>query len=174
MNEKLTEINGIDQYTKELKLLEGKSSNFLISDFNSAKNALSMSLQARKLKTSLDKSKAEIMRPVLDYQKSINKIVKDFQSTLIQIEDKLKNSIKDWISVQNKNPFEQIQDIEVEDGKLFYKKVWQYKIVNLDEIPDKYFILDESLLQNDIDSGIRHIKGVEVFQSEEISLRVKN
>ena len=57
-----------------------QATEHVIVDEKSASQALSMSLQARKIRKQLDETRLEIVRPHVDFQKSINKIVKEYEA----------------------------------------------------------------------------------------------
>ena len=62
----------------DLTPLISRASGHVIENEESASQALSMSLQARKIRKQLDETRLSIVRPHLDFQKAINKIVKEY------------------------------------------------------------------------------------------------
>ena len=147
-----------------------------VSDEDSAKTALSMSLQARKLRQQLDESRKEIVKPHFDYQKAINKIVKDMEAKLEQIEEGLREKIVGWNENRKELPFENLTDLEikVEDGQLYTQKKWDFNIDQSELIPFEYMSVDEKKIKEAIANGIRNIPGVQIFEKEELVMRVKN
>lgn len=150
--------------------------NFEIVDRESAKQGLSMSLQARKLKQALDKTRADITRPAFDFQKAINKFAKTFETKLQEIEDALTIKLKAYIknSPETNNLDLMNQSIKVEDGQLTKKMKWVFCIDNTDEVPREFLCVDEAKIKLAIKNGIRHIKGVQIYENMEIDMRVKN
>ena len=64
----------------DLTPLIARASEHEVVNEESASQALSMSLQARKIRKQLDETRLSIVRPHLDFQKAINKIVKEYES----------------------------------------------------------------------------------------------
>jgi hypothetical protein len=147
-----------------------------VSDEDSAKTALSMSLQARKLRQQLDESRKEIVKPHFDYQKAINKIVKDMEGKLEQIEEGLRQKIVGWNENRKELPFESLTDLEikVEDGQMYTQKKWDFDIDQSELIPVEYMSIDEKKIKEAIANGVRNIPGVQIFEKEELVMRVKN
>lgn len=149
---------------------------FEIVDRESAKQCLSMSLQARKMRQALDKTRSEIIRPALDFQKAINKFAKTFETKLQEIEDGLSTKLREYMknSPETNNIDLMNQSIKVEDGTISKKMKWVFEIENADEVPRDFLCVDEKKIQLAIKNGIRHIKGVKIYESMEIDMRVKN
>lgn len=149
---------------------------FEIVDRESAKQCLSMSLQARKMRQALDKTRADIVRPAYDFQKAINKFAKTFEIKLQEIEDGLANKLREYMkhSPETNNIDLMNQSIKVEDGTISKKMKWVFEIENVNEVPRDFLCVDEKKIQLAIKNGIRHIKGVKIYESMEIDMRVKN
>jgi hypothetical protein len=141
-----------------------------------AKQALSMALQSRKLEKALEDSRLEIVRPHMDYQRAINKLVKDFKDKLEKIETNLKVKIDAWIGEQKENPFTALDELKVEDGSLYTQKSWDFEILNYKTIPQEYLEtnVDVAKIERDVKNGVRDIAGVRIFQKEKTVMRVKN
>ena len=112
----------------DIDMLENSAAAIGVKTEEDARGALSMALQARKLETAIDKSRAEIVKPHFDYQKAINKLVKDFKDKLTQIEESLKKKIDGWMDEQRDNPFTAVDRLEVEDGSLTTKKGYDFVV----------------------------------------------
>lgn len=149
---------------------------FEIVDRDSAKQCLSMSLQARKMRQALDKTRSEITRPAYDFQKAINKFAKTFEVKLQEIEDGLATKLREYMkhSPETNNIDLMNQSIKVEDGQVSKKMKWVFEIENADEVPRDFLCVDEKKIQLAIKNGIRHIKGIKIYESMEIDMRVKN
>lgn len=155
--------------------IEEKVASHIVFDENSAKEGLSMALQMRKLKNQVEASRDEIIRPILDYQKDINKIVKDLRSKIESIEQRLQEKISAWMEQEKKdNIFHSVDQIEVEDGTISCRKVWDFEIENILLIQRSYLVPDEKLIKDLIKKGVRTIPGIKIFEKEEFQMRVKN
>lgn len=166
------EEKNIEIFVQEF--IESLPENYEVVCENTAKQALSYSLQARKLKTRIEESRKEIIRPHIDFQKSIMKFAKDFYEKLDLIELSLKEQISDWMKTQKENPFDCFDEIEVEDGKISMKKFWDFEIENPLLIPHEFLKPDEEKIKKYIASGIRNIPGIKIFKYESAQMRVKN
>lgn len=149
--------------------------NFSITGDKQAKNALSMSLQSRKLKKALDESRKEIIKPHFDFQRAINKIVKDYTTKLEQIEENLRSKLDTWLQAQSSfNQDFSSMVIEVDDGKMTTKSTWDFLVEDFDKIPREYLLVNEKKIKSAIKAGFRNIAGLKIFEEKSVAMRVKN
>lgn len=158
----------------DIDMLEGAAAALGVRTEDDARGALSMALQARKLETALDKSRAEIVKPHFDYQKAINKLVKDFKDKLVQIEENLHKKIDVWMEEQQENPFTAVDRLEVEDGSLTTKKSYDFVVEDDRIVPLEYKVVDAGAIEKAIKYGTRKIPGIKIIEKTETALRVKN
>lgn len=160
----------------KISLFLEKTENFEIIDRDSAKECLSMSLQARKMKQALNKKRLEVIKPHFEFQKSINKFSKNFEDKLLEIEQQLTDKLKEFIKLNNDQSYLSIlnQSMQVADGKISTKKYWEFKIEEEEMIPRKFLSIDEKKIRKAIDSGVRKIDGVKIFETDKLNLRVNN
>jgi hypothetical protein len=162
----------------DLSPLISRATNHKIINEESASQALSMSLQARKIRKQLDETRLAIVRPHLDFQRAVNKIVKEYETVLEKIENDLKTKLDEYLqnsnSSNNAEFIAQSREILVEDGKLAKVKKWVWELENEQLIPREYLSLDEKKIESAIKNGVRNIPGIKVFEKEEISMRIKN
>jgi len=140
-----------------------------------AKNALSMSMQARKLKKTLEETRLNIVRPHIDFQRAINQIVKEYTSKLESIETRLKGKLEAWLELQstfNQNFSEMV--MEVDDGKLSQVTSWTFELEDLSKVPQEFLTLDEKKVKEKIKKGIREIPGLKIFEKTNVTMRIKN
>ena len=126
----------------------------------------------------MDETRLEIVRPHVDFQKSINKIVKEYEAKLEQIEENLKNKLdaylKESTSTNNASFMVMEKEMTVEDGKLKKVKKWTWELENENLIPRDYLCIDEKKIAEAVKQGVRNIPGIKIFEKEEITMRVKN
>ena len=162
----------------DLSPLISRATNHEIINEESASQALSMSLQARKIRKQLDETRLTIVRPHLDFQRAVNKIVKEYETVLEKIENDLKTKLDEYLqnstSSNNAEFIAKSREILVEDGKLAKVKKWVWELENEQLIPREYLSLDEKKIESAIKNGVRNIPGIKVFEKEEISMRIKN
>lgn len=139
-----------------------------------AKQALSMSLQSRKLKQSLEKTRKKIIKPHIDFQKAVSTIVKDYSEKLTQIEENLSIKLNDWFQSQSTDKDYSDLVMEVEDGKLSTKKDFQFEIEDMELVPKKYLKLDDKKVKEAIKMGVRNIPGMKIIEETKLKMRVKN
>lgn len=174
----------IDQSEKTLKeqLQEGFDTGFLeicvedveVTSEETARNALSCSLQARKIKNQIEETRKKIVRPHIDFQKAVMEFSKDMKEKLESIENGLHYKIGDWMTKQRENPFLSMDEISVEDGTISYKKEWDFEMEDEQKIPREFLMINRDLIQDAIKNGVRKIPGIRIFSYEKTSLRVKN
>ena len=174
----------IDQATQllvkklDLTPLISRASDHTIENEESASQALSMSLQARKIRKQLDETRLSIIRPHLDFQKAINKIVKEYEAKLEEIETNLKTKLDTYLqqsaSTNNSSFIARSKEMFVEDGKLTKIKKWVWELENEAVVPQEYLCLDSKKIDEAVKQGVRNIPGIKVFEKEEISMRIKN
>ena len=162
----------------DLSPLISRATNHEIINEESASQALSMGLQARKIRKQLDETRLTIVRPHLDFQRAVNKIVKEYETILEKIESDLKTKLDEYLqnsnSSNNAEFIAKSREILVEDGKLAKVKKWVWELENEQLIPREYLSLDEKKIESAIKNGVRNIPGIKVFEKEEISIRIKN
>lgn len=162
----------------DLTPLISRASIHTIENEETASQALSMSLQARKIRKQLDETRLSIIRPHLDFQKAINKIVKEYEAKLEEIENNLKYKLDEYLkkSASTNNAFfiTKSKEMFVEDGKLTKVKKWVWELENEALIPREYLTTNEKKIDEAIKQGIRNIPGIKILEKEEISMRIKN
>lgn len=157
-----------------LNLIQGIAETFEVTCEDTAKHALSMALQSRKLEQSLEKSRVELVKPHIDYQRSINKLVRDFKNKLNSMESLLQKKIETWMQDNADNPFLHCDDLKVEDGSLYKQKIWDFEILDDTQLPREYLCIDLVAIEKAVRAGVRKIPGIKIMQKEKIMMRVKN
>jgi len=181
----MTFLETLEINDKEIKaqLVEGFHTEFLsqidnetyeVTCEDTARQALSYSLQARKLHNQIEASRKEIVRPHLDFQKAVKKFADDLIVKLDTIETRLQGKISDWMQTTKDNPFSRVDEIEVEDGKITTKTVWEFEVLDEREIPREYMTVDVAAVEKAIKNGVREVPGVRVYSREKTTMRVKN
>ena len=147
--------------------------NFEVISKITANQCLSMSLQARKMRQSLDKSRTEILKPYQKFVKEINKQAKDYETKLDEIEKSLSDKILKWLE----NPEEsETLKMNVDDGSLCKKEIWAYEIFDHELLRPSFLKPDEAKIREYMKTynGIDHLPGMNVYKINTLDLRVKN
>jgi hypothetical protein len=145
-----------------------------VLDEESARQALSCSLQARKLKNAIEKSRKEIVRPHMDFQKAVAKMAKDVYEDFERIEQDFAAKVIAWMDSQKDNPFTRCDEIQVDDGSLTLKSGYDFVIDDLSQVPLEYLTIDSAKIKEDIEKGVRAIPGLKIRPVEVVTMRVKN
>ena len=61
--------------------------------------------------------------------------------------------------------------VTTDNGTVYERKYWTFKIVNFDKIPREYLMVDSKKVNAAIRAGIRNIDGLEIYQEVEIATR---
>lgn len=157
----------------DLNRLEEKK-DCSVTNSDEAKNLLSCSLQARKMKNQIEETRKKIVRPHIDFQKAVMTFVKEFVERLDSIENNLQSKVQNWLLEQRENPFSSIDAIEVEDGKMFYRECWDYTIEDENLLPRACLEPSKEKIKQMVSMGVRNIPGVKIFRTESTQMRVKN
>lgn len=65
------------------------------------------------------------------------------------------------------------QSVKSNLGTTTIKKVWTFEVVNENEIPREYLVLDVKKVNEAIKAGVREIKGLKIYEKDEIAVRGK-
>lgn len=169
-----SELCDIHKMSATLQNLSKIAADIAISDIESAQNALRCALQSRKLGQTLEESRKEMLKPHLDYQRFVTKLVKDFNDKLDEIEKKMHEGLAQWMEQQAKSPFTMLEEIKVADGTISRKNVFTFNIESPESVPSEYLIVDQKAIAEAVKNGVRNIPGVNIFESVQTSLRIKN
>lgn len=158
----------------DIDTLMNKAADCVVIDEPSAKQALSMALQARKLSNTLEASRKQITKPLLDYQRDINRLATNLDQCFEIIQNGIKGKIIDWMDTVKDDPFLSVDSLSVEDGTIYTKERFEIEIVDSEMIPREYMSVDTLKIKAAAEKGIRNIPGVKIEKITETQLRVKN
>lgn len=145
--------------------------------------------QLEELRTSITKPQNEALRKV-------NSLFKPAQDYYKQCEALLKNHIVDGISYLRKKQAETLATValqthtgdiagakqtlaEIPDAVLppntSLRENWDFEVADLRQVPDEYLmtVVDVDRVRNAIRSGIRHIKGLNIYNKTVVAVRVR-
>jgi len=158
----------------DIEPLVSKAENYKILGEEEAKQALSMSLQARKLKKALETERQKIIKPHLNFQRVINALAKKYTEKLESIENNLQEKLDVWLEAQA--PFNVSFAnliLEVEDGTLNQKNEWVFEIENFEKIPLEYLTINEKKIKEAVKLGVRTISGIRIFEKQKTTMKIK-
>ncbi|MHA1396157.1 MAG: hypothetical protein ACTSSF_00305 [Candidatus Heimdallarchaeaceae archaeon] len=61
--------------------------------------------------------------------------------------------------------------VSTDNGTVYERKYWTFKIVDFDKIPKEYLMVDNKKVNAAIRAGVRNIDGLEIYQEVEIATR---
>lgn len=140
----------------------------------SARQALCMALQARKIKNKTEGTRKFLLGNTLEYTKVVNKIVGDIKKEIEDIESGLLKKIAAWKRVVEDSGSVAFDKISVEDGSVIQKTNVCFEVEDVGLLSNRYKTVDEKMIQIDIDNGLRVIPGVRIYETKELSMRVKS
>lgn len=183
------------QEEKELKLIEKDTdglfsiiSSFKISkkdDLEKAKEYLSVVI--KNAEKSIKKYESIYIKPIKDHLKLLNDPILDAKSKLKQCENHIKTEILEYTNKQKLKIEEKKEEIakKVESGEIDFKKgatqiakqddkidfgvktreITVLEIFDRNLIPDEYWVVNESLVRDDLASG-KVIEGARLIKKE--------
>lgn len=134
-----------------------------------------------KAKKTVEDQRLEFTKPLNESLKAINRFFKNFSEPIEQadreLRDKLTKHRKELEakqieaqikSAENDGP--EVPDLRKKIGGVVVKKVWTFKIENIEAIPTQYMAVDQVKIRAAIRSGVREIPGVIILQEDVVSL----
>jgi hypothetical protein len=138
-------------------------------------------------------------KPLNDHIKEINASFKSASNPLEQIEKDVKSKVGDFRRAEaariekeqeklrkkaaemktekkqdeyNNKAEEMKQEtkVESESGSLRVRKVWKFELINADEIPREYLMVNETAIRRAIADGVRQINGVRIYEDESVGV----
>jgi hypothetical protein len=133
------------------------------------KQAISMQLQTRKIRTNVDNFRKDLIKPHLDFQRAINKEAKKIEVFLDGIDSIVEGKSKAFIEQKSLSS----DKFVTEDGTAKVKHVTSWELVDLNLVPREYLMVDETKVNQAIAFGLKNIAGISIKETEELQLRIK-
>lgn len=132
-------------------------------------------------KKTVEDQRIAFTKPLNESLRSINSFFKRFSDPIAQADRDLRVKLANHRkALEAKRVEEQIAAVENDEpevpelrkkiGGVVVKKVWTFKILNKDEVPQQYLVVDEVAVRAAIRSGVREIPGVNIYQEDQVSL----
>jgi len=144
--------------------IEQQSENLVVKDESSAKKAVEMGLQARKLRKNIDEKRKEILKPVLDYQKSFSKEIGVYFDQLERIEKNLTDKLSSWNGAER---------INTDEGNALFRSDYQIIVEDENVVPREFMSVDTKKIENAIKLGILNFDGIKLIKKTKIEMRIK-
>lgn len=172
-----------------------------ITDSDTQSKAIEMGTQAKQLFNRLEKKRKEIKEPFLKYGQQLDGMVKPLKDKLAGIQTGLKIKIKKHLDEEErlaaekekkrleleaalnpqKSPDELVPETpapviqskqKTSSGSMATKKVWKFEIEDVNKVPARYLMVNESAIKAAIDNGARDIPGVKIYKDRDVRLTV--
>ena len=114
----------------------------------------------RELRDKLAKHRRE-----LEYQRLEEQMKRDEENKRLA---KLAEESGKSLIVQPSLP--EVPDLNSKIGAVVVKKVWTFKVENKEAVPNQYLDINEVKIRAAINSGIREISGIIIYQEDRVSL----
>lgn len=152
----------------------------VIVDTNeNAEIAVNIALEARALSLEITKRRKEITEPYLRFQKKAIDIEKEYTDRLKEVEVSLLQMVTVYKEKQKK-ALEQhniidtsLEHISTEVGSGSTRNFFEYKVVDIDKIPREYLKIDKVKVDAAVKAGVRHIDGIEIYETSKVQYRLK-
>ena len=138
-----------------------------VCDEHTARQALTLSLQARKKKQAMLADKAEALREYNALKERISEPVRKLELLLSQAEVGLMHKLAAYYADSQ-------VAMQVDDGSMKTVSKWDYVINEVGSLPAEYVCADKTAIEKAIKMGVRNIPGVTIFETNELTIRVKN
>ena len=124
----------------------------------------------RPIKKMLDDIQNGLLKKIKCQLDAENKRKADQEKNRLEVEAALNPAFEKpdlEIVTQNSKPVIESKHV-TESGSASLKKVWKFKVNNIDEIPSGYLMVNESAIELAIERGIREIPGIEIYEDSNI------
>lgn len=183
----------IQNLEKQVSPLVKQAGSYVINSVESVDEASKFLRQVKDVENGIEKKRLELTAPLNQSLKAINELFRNLKNPLEQARYLLTNKILSWKRAEIERLEKEearrraIQDahekaghqvnapvvLERPDNKIGntqMRKVWKYKIVDFENVPNDYKLINQPAINNAIRSGIRKIQGLDIFQEEALSI----
>lgn len=159
--------------------LAERAAAMVIETDEEAKQGLSLALQSRTLCNQVEKTRKEIVRPHIDFQKACLKYAEDFTKKLKKMEISILQKLEAYQQQRKEGLLKfNIQDdsfdeLKVDEGTCKTVTEWDYTIEDMEKVPLEYMQINEKFVRGCIKNGIRTIPGLKIFSETKRKYRAR-
>lgn len=190
-------MTGYDQLIEAIELAKEKVNTFEVSNDDEAKHATATikgfkdSLKAgeksrKEEKAPHDKAGKEVQAKYKPHIDELNTYVKELTSVLTvyivaeqkkaaEIARKEREQIELEAAMLCEEPEAEKKfvkaNIKTAEATSFTRTTWKWEVVNEEDVPLEYFIIDEKKLNAAVKNGERNIKGIKIYSEQTVSIR---
>ena len=185
---------------KDVKIIEEESSillkqadSYVIKSAQDVDSASEFLSEVKGLENRIEAKRLEFTKPLNQSLKAINETFKKLSKSLVDARQIVAIRILDWRKAENDRIAKEeerrrkIQDaheraghevkapiilekLEKRMGDTQARKVWSWKLVDFNKVPDSYKEISPVAINQAIRNGIREIPGLRIFQEESLSI----
>ena len=185
---------------KEIQVLERQVSplvkqadSYKIDSVEAVDKASLFLKKVRDTESNLEAKRLEFTSPLNQSLRAINDTFRQLKEPLTQARMYLTNKILDWKTTETRRlQAEEARRRKIQEahekkghevkapvvlerpenkiGNTQTRKVWKYKVVDFSKIPDDFKNINQVAVNQAIRQGIREIKGIEIYQEEQLSI----
>lgn len=155
-SEFVTGINNKIKSIEEMRLSFTKPLNESLGKINST---------FRELSAPLANAKMVITRKIMDWRRA--------EQEKIEKEEARRRAIQESHAERGHevNAPVIMQRPETKIGNVQVRKIWKFKVVDQTKVPERFKIVDSSMVINAMREGVREIAGIEIYQEEISAIR---
>jgi len=176
-----------------------KAESYAVNTIADVDNASSFLKEIKDMEKIVEDKRLTFTKPLNESLKNINDTFKKMKEPLEQARDLLTKKILTWKRIEAERvaaeqaAYRKIQEAEAELRRLQDKpeiieepitiapvvnkignmqtiKRWKYEVINFEEVPDVFKVIDAVRVNETIRSGVREIPGVRIYQEESLSI----
>lgn len=186
-------VTEMEVHLPTISKLSLMAKNLVVEDIQSCGRALDVTADVRSLHKQLEELRKKAIAPARKIVQMINDAAKGLQDILMLAENEMKVKIalfqekeQERMKLAEESVKELSERLGVDimipdDARLiqsskattYYKEEWSFEIVDVNLIPDIYWIVDEKLVQRHIDLGKQDIPGINIVKGKKFMVRRK-
>ena len=178
---------------KQVSPLVKQAGSYQIDSVEAVDNASLFLKKVKDAENNLEAKRLEFTAPLNKSLKAINETFRQLRTPLEQARSLLAGKILTWKRAETDRLAKEearrraIQEahekaghevkapvvLEKPDSKIGNtqtRKVWVFDVVDFSKLPDEYKMLNTVIIRDAIRSGVREIKGLKIFQEEQLSI----
>jgi len=159
--------------TPVMQELISRAEQFTISDTDDASEALTMQDQALVFSKQIEKTRKEIVRPHLAFQKAVKKFGDDLKSQFDAVRSVMQAKLEAYGQQEGAKETGIPLKIENDDATAYEETVWLHSVEDPASIPPQYMMINEQEIKTAIKDGVRTIPGLKIYSETRTKYRSK-
>lgn len=184
----LEDTDKVVQMKSNVLSMQKEAEKLRVIDDASYKKITSLYSDARSLKKAVDIYRKDLTEPLRKKVSSINDKAKELtdpldrviaianekSSAYIKMIDEEKEEMSDFLGIQDESCLPIHDRIIRGEGAVAITNVKkEFRVVDITKVPEKYLMVNEDAIEQDMKLGIANIPGIEIFETKTTTLRVR-